>query len=108
MLLDIMAPYDILKVAITADKYNFIDALKFASDCWLQSRNMTAKEFMILTAAAYAFKNTQAFKELTKALILNYGGSYLSLSTEKIESVMSWKVFCETFGEFLLLNSMNH
>lgn len=108
MLLDMMALYEILEVAITVDKYDFVDALKFVSECWLQSRNAIAKELMILTATVYVFKNAQAFKELTKALILNYGGSYLSLSTEKIESVMSWKVFCKIFGEFSLLNSMIH
>ena len=95
MLPNDMAPPDILDIAITADKYNFVDALRFASGSWLQSCNLKADELMTLTAAAYAFQNAQAFRDLTKALILNYGGSYFSLSTGKIESVMSWKVFCK-------------
>ncbi|KAJ5952340.1 uncharacterized protein N7479_010753 [Penicillium vulpinum] len=90
-----MTPHGILEVAITATKYNFVDALRFASKSWLQTRNVKADELMALTAAAYAFQNAQAFRDLTKALILNYGDSYLALSTERIESVMNWKVFCK-------------
>ncbi|EFR00967.1 hypothetical protein MGYG_03969 [Nannizzia gypsea CBS 118893] len=90
-----IASDDILKVAVTADKYNFIDALRFASASWLlYSQGMEANDLMNLTAAAYAFQNAQAFRDLTKALILDYGGSYISLFTDNIGSVMGWKVFC--------------
>jgi hypothetical protein len=94
MLPSTMTAHGILEVAIMADKYDFVDALAFASDSWLRPRNMKADELMVLAAAAYAFQNAQAFRDLTKELILNYGGSYLALSTKDIELVMSWRVFC--------------
>jgi hypothetical protein len=50
---------------------------------------------MLLTAAAYLFRNAQAFKELTKAMILNYSGPYLALSCAEVEFAMTWRVFCK-------------
>lgn len=90
-----MTPYDILEVAVTAKKYNFVDALRFASESWLHVRNAKVDGLMALADAAYASQNAQAFRDLTKALILNYEGSYFSLSTERNESAMNWKVFCK-------------
>jgi hypothetical protein len=90
-----IAANDVLEVAVTTDKYDFVDALKFASKCWLHPLDKEAGELMVLTAAAYLFQNAQAFKEITKALILDYGGSYLALSSQAIESVMPWRVFCK-------------
>ncbi|KAL3479211.1 hypothetical protein BJX99DRAFT_255740 [Aspergillus californicus] len=95
MLPTTMAPYDILKVAVAADKYNFVDALRFASKSWLYPCNAKAAVLMVLAAAAYAFQDPQAFRNLTKSLILNHGGSYRSLSIEGMESVMHWRVFCK-------------
>lgn len=95
MLSTTMTPDDFLEVVVTADKYDFVDALTFASESWLRPRNTNADELMALTAAAYALQNAQAFRDLTKALVLNHGGSYLSLSSKRIEAVMSWRVFCK-------------
>jgi hypothetical protein len=90
-----MTPLDVLEVAVVADKYDLVDALRFASESWLHARNAKASELMVLTAAAYTFQNAEAFRDLTGALILGYEGSYLSLTTERIESVMNWRAFCE-------------
>lgn len=90
-----MTPLDVLEVAVVADKYDLVDALRFASESWLHARNAKADELMVLTAASYAFQNVQAFRDLTRTLILDYEGSYLSLATERIESAMNWRVFCE-------------
>ena len=89
----------VLGIAVTADKYDCFDALKFASGNWLQPRQNKAGDLMLLTAAAYLFQNAQAFKEITKALILNYGDPYLALSCEEVESAMSWRVFCEYLND---------
>jgi hypothetical protein len=95
---------DVLGIAATAHKYDCVDALKFASGNWLQPRKNEAGDLMLLTAAAYLFQNAQAFKELTKAMILNHGGPYLALSCEEVESAMTWRVFCkylnDQFGAF--------
>jgi hypothetical protein len=85
----------VLAVAVTADKYDCIDALKFASGNWLWPGKNEASDIMGLAAAAYLFQNEQAFKEVTRALILNHDGPYLSLSCEEVESAITWKVFCK-------------
>lgn len=90
-----LAAGDVLAVAVTADKYDCVQALRFASESWLRPSRDKAGNLMLLTAAAYLFQNAQAFKEITKALILDYDGPYLTLSCREIESAMSWKVFCK-------------
>jgi hypothetical protein len=92
-----LAPADILRVAATADKHDCVGALKFASGVWLQLQKTEAQDSMFLTAAAYLFRNAEAFKQITKALVLDYDGSYLVLCNEEIESAMTWKVFCKYF-----------
>lgn len=57
MLLNDMAPPDVLDIATTADKYNFVDALRLASEPWLQYRKAKADKLLVLIAAAYAFQN---------------------------------------------------
>lgn len=90
-----LAAGDVLAVAVTADKYDCVQVLKFASDSWLRPSGDEAGNLMLLAAAAYLFQNAQAFKEITKALILDYHGSYLTLSCKEVESAMPWKVFCK-------------
>lgn len=89
-----MAVHDILGVAITADKYDLTDTLTFASGTWLQPHSKEPVELMVLAAAAFLFQDVQAFKAITKALVLNYHGSYLTLLSEGVESAMSWRVLC--------------
>ena len=86
-----LAAGDILAVAVTADKYDCIRALRFASESWLRSSRDEASSLMLLTAAAYLFQDAQAFKEITRALILDHHGPYLALSCEEIESAMTWR-----------------
>lgn len=89
-----LAAGDVLAVAVTADKYDCVQALRFASESWLRPSRDEADNLMLLTAAAYLFRNAQAFKEITKALILDYDGPYLTLSCREVGSAMPWKVFC--------------
>lgn len=86
---------DILGVAVTADKYDCIDALRFASGNWLRPGKSEAGDLMLLAATAYLFRNAQAFKEITKALIFDYSGPYLALLCEEVESIIPWKIFCK-------------
>jgi hypothetical protein len=90
-----LAAGDVLAVAVAADKYDCVDALRFASESWLRPSRDEAGNLMLLAAAAYLFQNAQAFKEITRALILDYDGPYLALAWEDVESVMTWRVFCE-------------
>ena len=94
-----LAAGDVFGIAVTADKYNCVDALRFASEKWLQPRKNDAGDLLLLTAAAYLFQNAPAFKEITKALILNHSGPYLALSCEEIESAMTWRVLCKYLND---------
>lgn len=90
-----LAPGDILAIAVTADKYDCVHALRFASESWLRPSKYESNNLMLLTAAAYLFQNAKAFKEITRALVLDYNGPYLALSCEEVESAMTWRVLCK-------------
>jgi hypothetical protein len=94
-----LAARDVLEIALTADKYDCVGALKFASGNWLQPLENETHDLMLLTAASYIFQNAQSFKEITKALILSHSGPYLALSCEEVESTMTWRVFCKYFND---------
>jgi hypothetical protein len=94
-----LAAGDVLGVAVTADKYDCVDALKFATGNWLRPSKNEAGNLMFLTAAAYLFQNAQAFKEITRAMILNHDGPYLALLCEEVESAMTWRVFCKYLND---------
>jgi hypothetical protein len=89
-----MAAGDVLAVAVAADKYDCITALRFASESWLRPSSDDAGSLMLRTAAAYLLQNAQAFWELTRRLILDYDGPYLALSCKEVETAMTWRVFC--------------
>lgn len=94
-----LAAGDVLAVAVTADKYDCVQALRFASESWLRPSEKGPGNLILLTAAAYLFQNSQAFKEITRALILDYDGPYLALSCEEVESAMTLRVFCKWPGD---------
>lgn len=92
-----LSPVEVFRVAVAADKYDCVSVLKFASETWLRLREMNAQDMAFLTTAAYILRNTEAFKELTKALVLSYEGPYLALCCEQMESAMTWRVFCKYY-----------
>ena len=97
-----LAASDVLAIAVTADKYDFVDVLSLVSGNWLQPRKENqAGDLMLLTAAAYLFRNAMAFREITRAMILKHGGPYLALSCKAVESAMEWRVLCEYLDEQL-------
>jgi BTB/POZ domain len=65
-----LAADDVFGIAVTADKYGCVGALKFASGNWLRPLQNEAHDLILLAAAAYLFRSAPAFKEITKALIL--------------------------------------
>ncbi|GKU16312.1 unnamed protein product [Fusarium langsethiae] len=84
---------DVLAVAVVADKYGCVDALKFASETWLRISGDEPDNLMLLTAAAYLFNNSQAFNKITGALVVDYDGPYLALCADEMESIMPWKAY---------------
>jgi|SRR3569833_1008316 len=73
-------PSLVLRVAMMADKYDFIQALKLASRDWLKCDAVNdAEELWRLVMAACWLRNEKAFENSTQALLCCYGGSYLEL-----------------------------
>lgn len=93
----IMASHDVLSVAVAADKFGVFDVLTFANEFWLCPLNKGPSDLIVLAAAANLFRNEQAFRSITKALVLNYGGSYLALSSDEVVSVLGERIFCKRF-----------
>lgn len=87
---------DVLNIAVLADKYDFVDAFSFTSAAWLLPGNKEARDLMTLAAAASWFQNAQAFKAITKALIVDYGDSYLDLFDQGVPFPMGWRVVCKS------------
>ncbi|KAK1716865.1 uncharacterized protein BDZ83DRAFT_743824 [Colletotrichum acutatum] len=67
-----LAVSNVLAVATATDKYDCSNTLRFATKSWLRPSRELASNLMLLTTAAYLLQNTQAFKEITRALILSY------------------------------------
>lgn len=95
LLPQVMAVNDVLRIAVAANKFGVVDALTFASEFWLSPVNKGASDLIVLAAAASLFKNAQAFRDITKALVLNYGDSYLALLSEDVRSILGDRVFCK-------------
>lgn len=87
--------HDVLRVALTAKKFGVVEALTYANEFWLCPLNKEASDLIVLVAAASLFQNAKAFRNITKALVLNYGGSYLALSSEDAVSVLGERIFCK-------------
>lgn len=94
-ILQTLTAADILAVAVAADKYDFVNALRFASDSWLRPSQGDAGKLSLLTTAAYLFQNVSAFREFTRALVLEYDGPYLALFCKEVEDGLPWEVLCE-------------
>jgi hypothetical protein len=90
-----LSAQDILDIAIVADKYDFVDALEMANRSWLRICEKNEAGNMALMAAAYVLRNAQAFRQASKALVMDYAGSYLDIYTEKIEEMMDWRAACK-------------
>ncbi|KAJ5721177.1 uncharacterized protein N7483_009111 [Penicillium malachiteum] len=74
----------LLKIAALSDKYFLNEALFYAAKFWLEQSTSDPHALMELTTAAYLFRNANAFKTLTKELVLNYSYPYLGLLTTEI------------------------
>lgn len=70
----------VLRVAITADKFDCKVALAFAIRVWLNCANVTdSNQLWQLLKAAYWFDNPESFEEISLRLMLHHQGSYLQL-----------------------------
>jgi hypothetical protein len=100
--------HTILSVAITADKYDIIRALKFASESWLSADYDETSDLLVLAAAAYLFQNAAAFRKITKKMVLNHNGSFTALSCAQVDAVMDGKMIGEHPTRSLVRSCIMH
>ena len=86
----------VLAIAVTADKYDCIRALRFASELWLRSRRGEVSDMLVLAAAAYLFENATAFRDITKKIILSHNGPFSAVYRGEAETIMDSRVFGES------------
>jgi len=100
---EVLCPIEVLGIAVAADKFDCIVAVKHASTLWLNPREVQGiTELGHLMAAAYVLDNALAFSEITLSMILRHKDRYLSLADEDIgldESVL-WQVICRCYAKF--------
>jgi hypothetical protein len=91
-----LTPFEVLQIAIEADKYDFSIALRYARKEWLKARGSPDRADMgCLLAAAFLFGDMDMFAAHTLALILHYQGSYLAFLDDSIISqIVPGKTFC--------------
>ena len=93
-----LSPTEVLNVAVVADKFDCVVAMKHASALWLNPREIQdITELGHLMAAAYVLDNARAFGEITLSMILRHKGRYLSLADENIglDEYLLWQVICK-------------
>ncbi|OCL03148.1 hypothetical protein AOQ84DRAFT_278792, partial [Glonium stellatum] len=68
---------EVLRVAIAADKYDCVVALRFAGESWSNPKDIeNTVDLGRLMIAAYIFDSARTFEETTRALIFLHVGSY--------------------------------
>lgn len=93
-----LSPNDIFEVAVAADKFDCVVALKHASTLWLNPKGVTGiLEFGYLMAAAYILDNAQAFSDITLLMVLHHADSFLPLAEQVIGFIdfVPWKALCK-------------
>jgi hypothetical protein len=93
-----LSPKDIFEIAIAADKFDCVVALKYAGAIWLNPKGVeNILELSYLMSAAYIFDDAQAFGDITLSMMLNHKDSYLPLADQGagITDGVPWKVLCK-------------
>ena len=99
---EILSPIEVFNVAVVADKFDCVVAMKYASAHWLNPREIQdITELGHLMAAAYVLDNARAFGEITLSIILRHKGRYLSLANENIglDEPLLWQIICKSYGK---------
>jgi hypothetical protein len=87
MLPEDLTAKDVLQIAILVDKYDLRVALNFAMQVWLKPRSQVEMvETGRLLAAAFLLNSAEAFISHSKALVLDYGVSYMVMMKDELTS----------------------
>ena len=85
-----LSPTILLNVAILADKYDCIAAVRAYGNIWLLN-NLKSEETKIIVkivAAAYIFQNSLGFKKMTRSLVHYHIGPYYGILDEQSRLVL--------------------
>ena len=104
---DIFEPAALADLALVADKYDCVLALKYAMNLWLDFKEpVTFLSLGKLLIAAYVFDNPNAFRRVTQRLITGFTNSYHWLFKGDGDGIVPWPIYrrCIPFlAESLLL-----
>ena len=104
---DVRALGGLAEIALAADKYDCVLALKYAMFQWLNYKvPVTFLNLGRLLIAAYVFNNSDAFRRVTQRLITDFSLSYLLLIDTKFAEIIPSAIYCKFipfFCELLLL-----
>ena len=96
LLPDCLEPSDLPEIALVADKYDCVLALKYAMIQWLNFKEPVAFiDLGSLLIAAYVFDNSDAFRRVTQNLITGTYHSYHSLMDIRYGDVIPSSIFCK-------------
>lgn len=88
----------VFEIAVTAEKFDCVVALKLASAHWLTSTDVESlTDLAYLMAAAYVMDDAAAFSEITFSMVLRHCGSYLILAEpgDDLVDYISWQTCCK-------------
>ncbi|KAM0323548.1 hypothetical protein ACHAQA_008829, partial [Verticillium albo-atrum] len=88
MVREILAPGELLQVAIICDKYDCTVSLTFAIQAWLSRHSSgDSADQWTLAMAALVLRTEERFEAATKSLIFDHAGSYGELARRHEESL---------------------
>ena len=91
---DILEPTALADLALAADKYDCVLALRYAVNLWLDFKEpVTFASMGNLLIAAYVFDNPNAFRRITHRLITGFSDSYHWLFNEKCDGLIPWSIY---------------
>ena len=83
-------------IALAADKYDCVLALKYAMFQWLDYKEpVTFQSLGRLLIAAYVFNNPDAFRRVTRRLITDFSRSYLLLIDTRFSEIIPSSIYCK-------------
>ena len=84
------------EIALAADKYDCVLALKYAMFQWLDYKEpVTFQSLGRLLIAAYVFNNPDAFRRVTRRLITDFSRSYLLLIDTRFSEIIPSSIYCK-------------
>ena len=93
---DVLQPAELADIAVAADKYDCLRALKFAMNQRLDWEELvTFSSLGSLLISAYVFDNSNAFQRVTRRLVTGFSDSYHQLIKEECDGIIPWSVYCK-------------